>query len=82
MSLFATAEFLISGLLGLGFTSLVLSYLVQSFYMYASPAMIAMGWSQFGMQNMDLVMYACELMIPFGLVCLFLATVLWVANWG
>lgn len=82
MSLFGTAEFLVNGLMGLGFCSLILSYVVQAFYTYASPIMISMGWSYFGMQNFDLVMYACELMIPFGLVCLFLATVIWVANWG
>lgn len=80
MSLFQTAEFLIGGLAGLGFTSIILSVLVQSFYDYASPLMISLGWSYFGMQNYDVIMYACDNLVPIGLGCLVVSTLLWVAN--
>jgi hypothetical protein len=80
MSLWNTAEFLIGGLMGLGFTFIIASVIVQSFYDYASPLMISLGWSYFGMQNYDVIMYACDNMIPVGLGCLVLSTILWVAN--
>lgn len=73
---------LVGGMLGLGFSFIILGEFVQQYSDNVDPTLIALGWSQFGAQNQDVVRYAVENMPSVGLVFLALGAIVWAANYA
>lgn len=79
---YKSIEVLVQGLFGMGFTFAVLSYLIQRYESVIIPVLAGQGASQLSIQMFDSINYACELMLPIGLICMLLAAVIWAANWA
>ncbi len=73
---------LISGLIGLGFSFIILSYFYQEYADTVRPVFMSLGWSMFGAQNFDNISYAIQLMPSLGAVCLVVGVIIWGANWA
>jgi len=66
----------------MGFTFAVISYVVQRYESVIIPVLVNLGASNLSMQMFDSINYACELMLPVGLVCMLIATVIWASHWA
>jgi hypothetical protein len=79
---FKSVEVIFQGLFGIGFTFMILSYLFQRYEEIAMPIFIGLGMSMLGGQMFDIINYGVEWLLPIGVVCMLIATVIWAANWG